>query len=238
MLPADHECTVTSCDINVLKICFIFHFCTSDEAQTDSKIDAAVTTKVCEKELSSSVVSKVTGDDEMDCADDIDGETCRVQVKITGMSCSSCVNKIESSLSSKDGKRDSCVCVHMPVCVCLYSHVCVCVCVCVFVCVYVCVHAYVCVFVCASACMCVCVCVWVCVWHMYIIRSGCFAGVQMIRVGLLAEKAEIKYNPSITAPEDLVSSIKSLGFGATLVDTISTIEGKIELMVCFFKVVE
>ena len=32
------------------------------------------------------------------------GETCRVQVKITGMSCSSCVNKIESSLSSKRGK--------------------------------------------------------------------------------------------------------------------------------------
>ena len=31
-------------------------------------------------------------------------ETCRMQVKITGMSCSSCVNKIESTLSSKKGK--------------------------------------------------------------------------------------------------------------------------------------
>lgn len=31
-------------------------------------------------------------------------EACRIQVKITGMSCSSCVNKIESSLSSKRGK--------------------------------------------------------------------------------------------------------------------------------------
>ena len=234
MLPADHECTVTSCDINVLKICFIFHFCASDEAQTDSKIDAAVTTKVCEKKLSSSVVSKVTDNDEMDCADDIDGETCRVQVKITGMSCSSCVNKIESSLSSKDGKRDSCVCVHMHVCVCLYSHVCVCVC--LFVSTSACMHM--CVYLCVRLHACACVYVCVCVWHIYIIRSGCFAGVQMIRVGLLAEKAEIKYNPSITAPEDLVSSIKSLGFGATLVDTISTIEGKIELMVCFFKVVE
>ena len=31
-------------------------------------------------------------------------EICRMQVKITGMSCSSCVNKIESTLSSKKGK--------------------------------------------------------------------------------------------------------------------------------------
>ena len=53
----------------------------------------------------------------------------------------------------------------------------------------------------------------------------------MIRVGLLAEKADIKYNPSVTNPNDLVSSIKNLGFGASLVDTVNTSEGKIELMV-------
>ena len=34
----------------------------------------------------------------------IAADTCRVQVKITGMSCSSCVNKIESTLSNKKGK--------------------------------------------------------------------------------------------------------------------------------------
>ena len=34
----------------------------------------------------------------------IAADTSRVQVKITGMSCSSCVNKIESTLSSKKGK--------------------------------------------------------------------------------------------------------------------------------------
>ena len=53
----------------------------------------------------------------------------------------------------------------------------------------------------------------------------------MIRVGLLAEKADIKYNPSVNNPNDLVSSIKNLGFGASLVDTVNTSEGKIELMV-------
>lgn len=30
-------------------------------------------------------------------------DTCRIQVKITGMSCAACVNKIESSLSNKKG---------------------------------------------------------------------------------------------------------------------------------------
>ena len=30
-------------------------------------------------------------------------ETCRIQVKITGMTCSSCVNKIETSLGSIKG---------------------------------------------------------------------------------------------------------------------------------------
>ena len=54
----------------------------------------------------------------------------------------------------------------------------------------------------------------------------------MIGVGLLAEKADIKYNPSLTTPEDLVNSIKSLGFGASVIDTINVNDGKIELMVC------
>ena len=40
-------------------------------------------------------------------------ETCRIQVKITGMTCSSCVNKIETSLGSMKGKT---------VCLCIYIH--------------------------------------------------------------------------------------------------------------------
>jgi len=57
------------------------------------------------------------------------------------------------------------------------------------------------------------------------------AGVQMIRVGLLAEKADIRYNPSVVSPDELVEFIKSLGFGAVLVETGNTNDGKIELSV-------
>ena len=53
----------------------------------------------------------------------------------------------------------------------------------------------------------------------------------MIRVGLLAEKADIRYNPLVVTPDQLVESVKSLGFGAVIVETVSTNEGKIELSV-------
>jgi len=72
----------------------------------------------------------------------------------------------------------------------------------------------------------------VCVILQHVI-CGCgpFAGVQMIRVGLLAEKADIRYNPSVVTPDQLVESVKSLGFGAVLAETVNTNEGKIELSV-------
>lgn len=57
------------------------------------------------------------------------------------------------------------------------------------------------------------------------------AGVHTIRVGLLAEKADIRYDPSLITPEELVGSIKSLGFGASVIDTIDVNDGKVELMV-------
>ena len=87
---------------------FCCHFiCTLDEARVDLEIDSMVTSssKVCHKKVPSPEVSKVTTNEAVSCVDDVDGETCRVQVNITGMSCSSCVNKIESSLSSKNGKK-------------------------------------------------------------------------------------------------------------------------------------
>lgn len=61
-----------------------------------------------------------------------------------------------------------------------------------------------------------------------------FTGVKMIRVALLTEKAEIEYDQLLTNPQDLENSIKSLGFGASVVENSSgEIEssGKVELMV-------
>ena len=66
---------------------------------------------------------------------------------------------------------------------------------------------------------------------MLFMGCGSVAGVQMIRVGLLAEKADIRYNASVVSPDQLVDSVKSLGFGAVLVETVNTNEGKIELSV-------
>ena len=62
-------------------------------------------------------------------------------------------------------------------------------------------------------------------------RNNYSAGVEVIRVGLLAEKGDIKYNPLLTTPEDLVNSIKNLGFEASLIDTSDINDGRVELMV-------
>lgn len=63
------------------------------------------------------------------------------------------------------------------------------------------------------------------------IECNSSAGVQMIRVGLLSEKADIKYNPSLITPDELVSSIKSLGYGASVINIFNVNDGKLELMV-------
>ena len=46
---------------------------------------------------------EVTATDDRPSNRDSTTETCRIKIRITGMSCSSCVNKIESSLNNKKG---------------------------------------------------------------------------------------------------------------------------------------
>ena len=53
-------------------------------------------------------------------------------------------------------------------------------------------------------------------------------------VALLAEKADIQYDSEVTDPEQLVSEIQSLGFGANLLsDGEGYQQGKLELTVSF-----
>ena len=83
----------------------------------------------------------------------------RVYLHVTGMSCASCVNKIETSVIKKPGKYH--------------------------------------------------------ILH-YVTSSNCYSGVQQIKVVLLAEKADITYNPDITNPNTLAQYIQDLGFGTEL----------------------
>ena len=66
---------------------------------------------------------------------------------------------------------------------------------------------------------------------MYVV-SHCYTGVQQIKVALLAEKADITYNPDITNPNTLVQYIQDIGFGAELLGMHETpTEHKLDLIV-------
>ena len=60
---------------------------------------------------------------------------------------------------------------------------------------------------------------------------GCYAGVYEVRVGLLAEKAEIVYDPNLTDPTTLSFHVHSLGFGADLLEHEAPTEQKLNLIV-------
>ena len=98
----------------------------------------------------------------------------RAYLHVTGMSCASCVNSIETNVIKKPGE---------------YPH-----------------------------------------YGCYVI-TGCYVGVYDVRVGLLAEKAEIVYNPNLTDPDTLVRHVQDLGFGAELLVHEAPTEHKLDLIV-------
>ena len=81
--------------------CFIF----SALVESVAVLESTVITQGCSSGMTSpQLVSKATDDITVSIDDDTeDREACRMQINITGMSCSSCVNKIESTLSKKPG---------------------------------------------------------------------------------------------------------------------------------------
>ena len=52
----------------------------------------------------------------------------------------------------------------------------------------------------------------------YVIDVFSYVGVHSVVVALLAEKADIQYNPEQTDPDKLVREVQSLGFGADLIE--------------------
>lgn len=107
----------------------------------------------------------------------LESHTQRVFLHVTGMSCSSCVNNIESHMIKKPGQQ------------------------------------YI-----------------TCMVAMHDI-TGCYVGVHEVRVGLLAEKAEIVYDPILTNPDALTHHMHSLGFGAEILVGEAPTEHKLSLIV-------
>ncbi|KAL6726608.1 hypothetical protein Aduo_008563 [Ancylostoma duodenale] len=66
----------------------------------------------------------------------------------------------------------------------------------------------------------------------YIERNiGKLKGVQSIVVALIAGKAEINYNPSLTSVEKLIAEMSALGYRATLIDSAVSSFNKIHLVI-------
>uniref|UniRef100_H3A9P8 P-type Cu(+) transporter n=1 Tax=Latimeria chalumnae TaxID=7897 RepID=H3A9P8_LATCH len=56
-------------------------------------------------------------------------------------------------------------------------------------------------------------------------------GILSVLVALMAGKAEVKYDPSIIQPPEIVEKIKDLGFGATVMEDQAISDGKLELII-------
>ena len=72
-----------------------------------------------------------------------------------------------------------------------------------------------------------------CCCHWLLTGTGVFS----VRVALLAEKADVQFDPETTDADTLVTEIKGLGFSAQLIgDAQGPEEGKVDLVVSYTKV--
>ncbi|VDK75687.1 unnamed protein product [Cylicostephanus goldi] len=62
-------------------------------------------------------------------------------------------------------------------------------------------------------------------------RQGLLAGVQSIVVALIAGKAEVNYNPTLTSVEKLIAEMEALGYQASLIDSATSAFNKIHLVI-------
>ena len=66
--------------------------------------------------------------------------------------------------------------------------------------------------------------------HVFYLGTYC-TGVNSVRVALIAEKADVQYDPETMDPDTLVTEIKGLGFGAQLIGDQGPDEGEVDLVV-------
>lgn len=59
-----------------------------------------------------------------------------------------------------------------------------------------------------------------------------FKGIHSCLVALMAQKAEVKYDPAYLLPSQIAAKISSLGFEATVLENEGFGHGVVELLVC------
>lgn len=57
------------------------------------------------------------------------------------------------------------------------------------------------------------------------------SGILSVLVALMAGKAEVKYNPEVIQPLEIVQLIQDLGFGAAVMEDYQGSDGDVELVV-------
>lgn len=56
-------------------------------------------------------------------------------------------------------------------------------------------------------------------------------GIKSVLVGLLAQKAEVKFDKNKITPDEIVCHVKSLGFGCDLMDKVGQGQGTVDIIV-------
>lgn len=60
---------------------------------------------------------------------------------------------------------------------------------------------------------------------------SCFAGIKSALVGLMAQRAEVKYDKNMITPDEIVIQVKNLGFGCSIMEQGGQGEGSVDIIV-------
>lgn len=60
---------------------------------------------------------------------------------------------------------------------------------------------------------------------------SCFAGIKSALVGLMAQRAEVKYDKNLITPDEIVIQVKSLGFGCSIMEQGGQGESSVDIIV-------